>query len=62
MGHISLACPVAHVWFFKGAPSRLSLLLDVSPRALEEVVYFAQYLVTHVDEEKRKQCLRVLQT
>ncbi|MEK7118969.1 MAG: DNA-directed RNA polymerase subunit beta', partial [Patescibacteria group bacterium] len=57
MGHISLACPVAHVWFFKGAPSRLSLLLDVSPRALEEVVYFAQYLVTHVDEEKKKAVL-----
>ncbi|MBI5449174.1 DNA-directed RNA polymerase subunit beta' [Candidatus Gottesmanbacteria bacterium] len=57
MGHISLACPVAHVWFFKGAPSRLSLLLDVSPRALEEVVYFAQYLVTHVDEDKKKSIL-----
>ncbi|KKU95880.1 MAG: DNA-directed RNA polymerase subunit beta' [Candidatus Gottesmanbacteria bacterium GW2011_GWA1_48_13] len=54
MGHITLACPVAHVWFFKGAPSRLSLLLDISPRALEEVIYFAQYLVTKVDEEKRK--------
>lgn len=49
MGHISLACPVAHVWYFKGAPSKLSLLLDVSPKALESVVYFAQYLVTSID-------------
>jgi len=54
MGHINLAGPVAHVWFFKGAPSKLSLLLDISPRSLEEVIYFAQYLVTKVDEEKKK--------
>lgn len=57
MGHISLAVPVAHVWFFKGAPSKLSLLLDISPRALEGVIYFAQYLVTRVDEEKKKAVL-----
>ncbi len=57
MGHIALVAPVAHVWFFKGAPSKLSLLLDMSPRALEEVIYFAQYLVTKVDEEKRKSVL-----
>src|SRR5207302_52103 len=50
----------AHVWFFKSAPSKLSLLLDISPRALEEVIYFAQYLVTHVDEEKRKVVLNRL--
>ena len=49
MGHISLACPVAHVWYFKGAPSRLSLLLDVAPKTLESVIYFAQYIVTEVD-------------
>jgi DNA-directed RNA polymerase subunit beta' len=54
MGHIALVAPVAHVWFFKGAPSRLSLLLDISPRALEEVIYFAQYLVTKVDDDKKK--------
>lgn len=54
MGHLSLAAPVAHVWFFKGAPSKLSLMLDMSPRSLEEVIYFAQYLVTSVDEEKKK--------
>ncbi|MBU1326920.1 DNA-directed RNA polymerase subunit beta' [Patescibacteria group bacterium] len=57
MGHISLAAPVAHVWFFKGAPSKLSLLLDVSPRALEAVIYFAQYLVTKLDEQKKKETI-----
>ncbi len=57
MGHISLAVPIAHVWFFKGAPSKLSLLLDISPRALEGVIYFAQYLVISVDEYKRKKIL-----
>ncbi|MBI1869549.1 DNA-directed RNA polymerase subunit beta', partial [Candidatus Gottesmanbacteria bacterium] len=46
--------PVAHVWFFKGSPSKLSLLLDMTPRALESVIYFASYLVTAVDEDKRK--------
>jgi DNA-directed RNA polymerase subunit beta' len=60
MGHIGLVAPVAHVWFFKGAPSRLSLLLDISPRALEEVIYFAQYLVTNVDEEEKKKVLEKL--
>ncbi|MCX6793566.1 MAG: DNA-directed RNA polymerase subunit beta', partial [Candidatus Gottesmanbacteria bacterium] len=60
MGHIALVAPVAHVWYFKGAPSKLSLLLDISPRALEEVIYFAQYLVTKVDEEKRKGVLNRL--
>lgn len=53
MGHITLATPVAHVWYFKGAPSRLSLLLDVAPKALESVIYFAQFLVTSVDESAR---------
>jgi DNA-directed RNA polymerase subunit beta' len=60
MGHIGLVAPVAHVWFFKGAPSKLSLLLDISPRALEEVIYFAQYLVTKVDDEKKKLVLEKL--
>ena len=49
MGHIALAAPVAHIWFAKGIPSRLGLLLDVSPRNLERVLYFAQYIVTSVD-------------
>ena len=57
MGHITLAAPVAHVWFFKGAPSKLSLLLDISPRALEGVIYFAQYLVVAVDDDEKKKVL-----
>ncbi|HDL41789.1 MAG TPA: DNA-directed RNA polymerase subunit beta', partial [Actinobacteria bacterium] len=54
MGHIELAAPVTHIWFFKGVPSRLGYLLDMSPKDLEKVIYFASYLITHVDEEKRQ--------
>src|SRR5699024_5191250 len=46
MGHIELAAPISHIWYFKGIPSRMGLLLDMSPRALEEVIYFAAYIVT----------------
>jgi DNA-directed RNA polymerase subunit beta' len=53
MGHIELAAPVTHIWFFKGVPSRLGYLLDMSPKDLEKVIYFAAYLVTHVDADKR---------
>ena len=53
MGHIRLAAPVAHIWFSKTNPSRLGLLLDLSPRNLERVLYFAQHIITSVDEEKR---------
>ena len=51
MGHIQLAAPVSHIWFVKGTPSRLGLLLDISPRNLERVLYFATYIVTEVDQE-----------
>ncbi|MBI4216426.1 MAG: DNA-directed RNA polymerase subunit beta' [Chloroflexi bacterium] len=51
MGHIDLAAPVAHIWFAKGAPSRLGLLLDLSPRNLEQVLYFAKLIVTEVNQE-----------
>ncbi|MCL0029215.1 DNA-directed RNA polymerase subunit beta', partial [Dehalococcoidia bacterium] len=61
MGHISLAAPVAHIWFSKGTPSRLGLLLDLSPRNLDRVLYFAQYLVTGVDEELRAERVDQLQ-
>ncbi len=54
MGHINLASPVAHIWFSKGVPSRLGLLLDLSPRNLERVLYFAQYVVISVDEAVRQ--------
>ncbi|HTK03568.1 MAG TPA: DNA-directed RNA polymerase subunit beta' [Alphaproteobacteria bacterium] len=57
MGHITLATPVAHVWFFKGAPSKISLLLGAAPRGIEQVVYFARYLVTDVDDVKKKDAL-----
>ena len=46
MGHIELAAPVAHIWYFKGIPSRIALMLDISPRNLEKVIYFASYIVT----------------
>ena len=52
MGHIELAAPVAHVWYLKGVPSPISLLLNMSGRLLEKVVYFASYIVTSVDQEK----------
>jgi len=61
MGRITLAAPVAHIWFAKGTPSRLGLLLDLSPRNLERVVYFSQYLVTGVDEELRSAAIQRLQ-
>ena len=60
MGHIELAAPVAHIWFSKGTPSRLGLLLDLSPRNLDRVLYFAQFLVTDVDEELKSQTLQLL--
>ncbi|MBA2597412.1 MAG: DNA-directed RNA polymerase subunit beta' [Chloroflexia bacterium] len=53
MGHIELAAPVAHIWYVKGTPSRLGLLLDITPRNLERVLYFASYLVTEVNDEVR---------
>ncbi len=62
MGHISLACPVAHIWYFKGAPSKISNILGVPPKSLEQVVYFARYLVLNVDEDKKKEAVKILQT
>jgi DNA-directed RNA polymerase subunit beta' len=57
MGHITLAAPVSHVWFFKGSSSALSLILDMSQKALESVIYYASYLVTDFDEEKKKESI-----
>src|SRR5690348_14027659 len=57
MGHIELASPVSHIWYFKGTPSRIGLLLDLSPRNLERILYFALYLVTYIDEEARQEML-----
>jgi DNA-directed RNA polymerase subunit beta' len=61
MGHIELAAPVAHIWFSKGVPSRLGLLLDLSPRNLERVLYFAQYVVVEVNEEARQSAIHELE-
>lgn len=57
LGHISLACPVGHVWFFKGASSALALLLDLQQKSLESIVYYASYLITKIDEDKKKEAL-----
>ena len=57
MGHIRLAAPVAHIWFSKTTPSRLGLLLDLSPRNLERVLYFAQHIIVSVEEEARKETI-----
>jgi len=54
MGHIELASPVSHIWYFKGTPSRIGLLLDLSPRNLERILYFALYVLTNIDEEARQ--------
>ncbi len=60
MGHISLASPVSHIWFVKGTPSRLGLILDISPRNLERVIYFAAYIVIEVNEEMREHVRELL--
>jgi DNA-directed RNA polymerase subunit beta' len=57
MGHIELAAPVTHIWYFKGVPSRLGYLLDMAPKDLEKVIYFAAYMVIEVDDEGRHQDL-----
>src|SRR6266487_4507110 len=53
MGHIELAAPVTHIWYFKGVPSRLGYLLDIAPKDLEKIIYFAANVVTRVDMERR---------
>ena len=53
MGHVDLAAPVSHIWFFKGVPSRIGYLLDMAPKELEKVLYFAASIVTWVDDEAR---------
>src|SRR5687768_16217397 len=54
MGHIELASPVSHIWFVKGTPSRIGLLLDMTPRTLEQILYFAKYVVIDVHEAQRQ--------
>ena len=57
MGHIELAAPVTHIWYFKGVPSRLGYLLDLRPKDLEKVIYFAAYMITGVDDDGRHEAL-----
>src|SRR5216117_3841727 len=57
MGHIELASPVSHIWFVKGTPSRIGLLLDVTPRLLEQVLYFAKYIITDVNEQAHERLI-----
>ncbi len=57
MGHIELASPVSHIWFVKGTPSRIGLLLDMTPRVLEQVLYFAKYIIIEVDETARQKAI-----
>ena len=61
MGHIDLAAPVSHIWFFKGVPSRIGYLLDIAPKELEKVLYFAASIVSLVDEEARAKDLTKLE-
>ena len=61
MGHIELAAPVTHIWYFKGVPSRLGYLLDLAPKDLEKVIYFAAYMITSVDEATRREDLPSLE-
>ena len=61
MGHIELVAPVTHIWYFKGVPSRLGYLLDIAPKDLEKVIYFAAYMITAVDEEARHRDLPSLE-
>ena len=61
MGHIELAAPVTHIWYFKGVPSRLGYLLDLAPKDLEKIIYFAAYVITAVDTEMRHNELSTLE-
>ncbi len=61
MGHIELAAPVTHIWYFKGVPSRLGYLLDLAPKDLEKVIYFAAYMITRVDDDARTRDLPSLE-
>ena len=57
MGHITLSSPVAHVWFFRGIPSKLALLLDITPRTLESVIYFSSFIATEIDHNKKAEAI-----
>jgi DNA-directed RNA polymerase subunit beta' len=60
LGHITLAAPCVHIWFFKGAPSVLSLLLNVPPKAIENIVYFTHFLILDIDAKKKKEAIKAV--
>lgn len=60
-GHIELAAPVAHIWYLKSVPSRIGLMLDISVKKLEQVIYFASYIITDVFEDKREEAIKELE-
>lgn len=62
MGHIELACPIAHIWFLRSIPSKIGLMLDISAQDLEKVVYFANFIITLVNEERRQQTIEQVKT
>lgn len=61
MGHIKLACPVSHIWFLRGIPSRIGMVLDISMQKLEKVIYFAAFIITSVDEEAKKRIMKEIE-
>ena len=61
MGHIELAAPVTHIWYFKGVPSRLGYLLDLAPKDLEKIIYFASYVIVSVDDEARQRDMATIE-
>ena len=62
MGHIALAAPIAHLWYLRNTPSPMGVILDVPPKDLESVVYFTKYLITSIEDNKRKEALENLET
>src|SRR3990167_2499340 len=61
MGHIGLAVPVTHIWFLRSTPSRIGLLLNLPVKTLEQIVYFAAYIITEVDDKAKEEAIKQLQ-
>ncbi|MFA5127070.1 MAG: DNA-directed RNA polymerase subunit beta' [Patescibacteria group bacterium] len=62
MGHIDLAAPVSHIWFLRGIPSKIGLVLDLSIQSLEKVIYFASFIITHIDEKARQETIELIKS
>src|SRR3989337_4502278 len=61
MGHIKLASPIAHIWYFKGPSSVLSTILDIPPQSMERIIYYALYLINKMDKDKQKEAIKIIQ-